>query len=133
MEPPHLRGAAVSAPATKTQVLTVTRSDLEDFLYLEAALLDEWRMEEWLALFVPGARYLVPPAGSNDDVDPATTLFYVADDYHRLTERVKRLGKKNAHVEFPHSRCRRHLEDSRINPFATTPGQAMASHMAGRN
>ncbi len=25
----------------------------------------------------------------SDDVDPATTLFYIADDYHRLSERVK--------------------------------------------
>ena len=31
-------------PAT----LTVTRADVEDFLYHEAALLDEWRLEEWL-------------------------------------------------------------------------------------
>jgi 3-phenylpropionate/cinnamic acid dioxygenase small subunit len=51
----------VSAPAAKAQALSVTRIELEDFLYLEAALLDEWRLEEWLALFVPGARYLVPP------------------------------------------------------------------------
>lgn len=96
------------------QSLSVTRVQLEDFLYHEAALLDAWRLEEWLALFEPGARYLVPPAGSDDDVDPATTLFYVADDYHRLTERVKRLGKKNAHVEFPHSRCRRLITNVRI-------------------
>ena len=104
----------MSAAAAKPQVLGVSRIDVEDFLYNEAALLDEWRLEEWLTLFVPGARYLVPPAGSNDDVDPATTLFYVADDYHRLTERVKRLGKKNAHVEFPHSRCRRLVSNVRI-------------------
>ncbi len=97
-----------------THTLSVGRQDVEDFLYLEAALLDDWKLTEWLALFVPGARYLVPPAGSNDDVDPATTLFYVADDYHRLTERVKRLGKRNAHVEFPHSRCRRMVSNVRI-------------------
>jgi len=104
----------VSAPVAKARALGVTRADVEDFLYLEAALLDDWKLTDWLALFVPGARYWVPPAGSDDDVDPATTLFYVADDYHRLTERVKRLGKKNAHVEFPHSRCRRMVSNVRI-------------------
>jgi p-cumate 2,3-dioxygenase beta subunit len=114
MEPPYVRSRIVTAPAAKARCLSVTRADVEDFLYLEAALLDDWKLTEWLALFVPGARYLVPPAGSNDDVDPATTLFYVADDYHRLTERVKRLGKKNAHVEFPHSRCRRMVSNVRI-------------------
>ena len=41
----------MSAPAAKAQALTVTRAELEDFLYLEAALLDEWRLDEWLALF----------------------------------------------------------------------------------
>ena len=65
----------MSAPAAKAKALSVTRTELEDFLYHEAALLDEWRLEEWLALFVPGARYLVPPAGSDDDVDPAAAGF----------------------------------------------------------
>lgn len=26
---------------------TVTRAEVEDFLYHEAALLDEWRLKEW--------------------------------------------------------------------------------------
>ena len=26
------------------------REEVEDFLYQEAALLDEWRLDEWLAL-----------------------------------------------------------------------------------
>jgi p-cumate 2,3-dioxygenase subunit beta len=104
----------MSAVATSTSRVDVTRAQLEDFLYEEAALLDAWKLTEWFALFVPGARYLVPPAGSDDDADPATTLFYVADDYHRLGERVKRLGKKTAHVEFPHSRCRRVVTNVRL-------------------
>jgi p-cumate 2,3-dioxygenase beta subunit len=97
-----------------TRGLSVTRLDVEDFLYLEASLLDQWRLTEWLQLFVDGAKYWVPPAGSEDDADPATTLFYVADDWFRLTERVKRLGKKTAHVEFPKSRCRHLVSNVRI-------------------
>lgn len=96
----------MSAPAT--------RAELEDFLFLEAALLDNWQLDEWLALFAPGARYFVPPAGADDDADPATTLFYVADDYHRLCERVKRLNKRTAHAEFPRSRCRRMVSNVRL-------------------
>ena len=91
-----------------------TRAQLEDFLYLEAALLDHWQLDEWLALFVAGARYFIPPAGADDDADPSTTLFYVADDYHRLCERVKRLKKRTAHAEFPHSRCRRMVSNVRL-------------------
>lgn len=93
---------------------SVARAELEDFLYLEAALLDDWDLDGWLALFVAGARYFVPPAGAADDADPATTLFYIADDYHRLTERVKRLKKRTAHAEFPRSRCRRMVSNVRI-------------------
>lgn len=91
-----------------------TRDELEDFLYTEAALLDAWRLDEWLALFVEGARYFIPPAGAEDDADPSTTLFYVADDYHRLCERVKRLKKRTAHAEFPRSRCRRMVSNVRV-------------------
>ena len=94
--------------------LSVGRAALEDFLYHEAALLDDWQLDDWLALFADGARYFVPPAGADDDADPATSLFYVADDYHRLCERVKRLRKRTAHAEFPRSRCRRMISNVRI-------------------
>lgn len=94
--------------------LSVTRADVEEFLFEEAALLDEWKLIEWVALFEPGASYYVPPAGSDEDANPATSLFYIADDYHRLTERVKRLMKRTAHVEFPHSRLRHMVSNVRI-------------------
>ena len=62
---------------------TALRGRIEDFLYLEADLLDDWKIEEWFALFAEGATYEVPPTGS-DENDPATSLFYIADDYVRL-------------------------------------------------
>ncbi len=92
----------------------VSPAELEDFLFEEAALLDAWRIDEWLALFIEGGSYFIPPAGADDDADPATMLFYVADDYHRLCERVKRLNKRTAHAEFPRSRCRRMVSNVRI-------------------
>jgi p-cumate 2,3-dioxygenase subunit beta len=94
--------------------LSIARTDVEDFLFLEAALLDAWQLEQWLTLFEEGASYWVPPAGATDDVTPDTTLFYVADDWFRLTERVKRLGKKTAHVEFPKSKCRHLVTNVRL-------------------
>lgn len=104
----------MSVHATFSASLSVSRQDMELFLYEEAALLDDWRLTDWLALFERGATYHVPPAGAPDDADPATTLFYVADDYHRLSERVKRLLKRAAHVEFPHSRCRHMVTNVRL-------------------
>jgi p-cumate 2,3-dioxygenase beta subunit len=90
------------------------RARIEDFLYLEADLLDEWRIDEWFALFAEGATYEVPPTGDGSETDPATSLFYVADDYVRLRERVVRLSKKEAHSEFPRSQQRHMISNVRI-------------------
>jgi p-cumate 2,3-dioxygenase beta subunit len=94
-------------------VNSITREQVEDFLYQEAALLDEWRLDEWLALLTEDARYRVP---SNDrpNADPANTLFTIADDIHRIRARVVRLQDKNAHAEYPASRTRRMIANVRV-------------------
>jgi p-cumate 2,3-dioxygenase beta subunit len=91
----------------------VTREQVEDFLYHEAALLDAWRLDDWLALLTEDARYEVP---SNDrpDADPANTLFTIADDIDRIRGRVTRLKDRNAHAEHPRSRTRRMISNVRI-------------------
>lgn len=85
---------------------SITRSDVEEFLYREAALLDHWQLEEWLSLFTDDAVYHVPTIGSAPDSQPDNTLFYIADDRIRLRERVVRLSKKSAHAEWPRSHTR---------------------------
>jgi p-cumate 2,3-dioxygenase beta subunit len=90
------------------------RLRIEEFLYAEAAMLDDWRIEEWFTLFAEGATYEVPPTGDGDETDPATSLFYIADDYERLRERVTRLTKREAHSEFPRSRQRHMVSNVRI-------------------
>ncbi len=94
------------------------RARIEDFLYLEADLLDDWKIEEWFALFAEGATYEVPPTGEDGESDPATSLFYIADDYVRLRERVVRLTKKEAHSEFPRSQQRHMISNVRITGLA---------------
>jgi len=94
---------------------TITRQDVEEFLYREAALLDSWKLEEWLALFTDDASYHVPTVGTPAEVTPDNTLFYVADDRPRLRERVVRLQKKTAHVEWPRSRTRHMLTNVLID------------------
>ena len=91
----------------------ITRAEVEDFLYSEAALLDAWRMDEWLELLTDDARYEVPPndvpGGSAGD-----TLFTIADDMARIRARVKRLNSDRAHAEYPRSRTRRMISNVRI-------------------
>jgi p-cumate 2,3-dioxygenase beta subunit len=108
----------VSLSPAMTSDTSALRSRIEDFLYLEAELLDDWRIEEWFALFTEGATYEVPPTGEADENDPATSLFYIADDYVRLRERVVRLTKKEAHSEFPRSRQRHMLSNVRVTAIS---------------
>ena len=90
------------------------RVRVEDFLIAEAALLDEWRLEEWLTLFAPDCRYLVPNLTGDPYQPPNETLYLIADNTHHLAERVKRLGKKTAHSEYPRSLTRRMISNVRI-------------------
>src|SRR6476659_6543522 len=94
--------------------MSVTREEVEDFLFHEAALLDEWRLDEWLALLTDDAKYRVP---SNDapSGDPADTLFLIADDIQRIRGRVARLKDPHAHAEHPHSRTRRLVTNVRAS------------------
>lgn len=85
--------------------MQLTRSDAEDFLIQEAALLDAWKLEEWAALFTDDGEYLVP-ATDDPQGKPGVSLYLIYDDRHRLGERAKRLLKKTAHAEQPHSRTR---------------------------
>lgn len=92
-----------------------TRAEVEDFLFLEAELLDSWQLDEWLGLFEEGATYRIP-ATDTPDAEPETSLFLVSDDWERLGARVKRLQSRNAHIENPHSRTRRIVGNVRVSP-----------------
>ncbi|WP_179473884.1 aromatic-ring-hydroxylating dioxygenase subunit beta [Mycolicibacterium vinylchloridicum] len=82
---------------------TVTRAEVEDFLYREAALLDSWDLDGWLALFDPDAKYEMP-CNDRRDGDPARDLMLIDDDHRRMQARVERLNNRRAHREYPHSR-----------------------------
>jgi 3-phenylpropionate/cinnamic acid dioxygenase small subunit len=73
----------------------------EEFLYHEAALLDERRFDEWLALYADDAIYWIP---QGDEPDPNLTVSIAYDDRRRLHERVLRLASGFAHAQDPPSR-----------------------------
>src|SRR3984893_2300383 len=90
-----------------------SRQEVEDLLYREAALLDEWRLEEWLELLTEDAIYQVPPTDVPEG-DARNTLFIIADDAVRIRSRVKQLLGKFAWAENPHSRTRRLISNVRV-------------------
>src|SRR5258708_288736 len=78
---PRLLAASSVAASGATQAMTtdnLSRSEAEDFLYREAALLDSWRLMEWAELFTDDGEYLVPSTDEPDG-DPASTLFLIYD------------------------------------------------------
>ena len=89
------------------------REEVEDFLYEEAALLDEWRLDEWAALFTEDARYVVPAADLPEG-NPERDLVFINDDIIRIRARVKRLKGRFAYREYPWSRTRRFISNVRV-------------------
>ena len=93
----------------------ILRLRVEDFIWQEADLIDQWRLDEWLTLFTDDAHYYVPPSDvDGDTADPDTSLFYIMDDRNRMKERVIRLNKIGAHSEQPRSKVRHMISNVRV-------------------
>jgi p-cumate 2,3-dioxygenase subunit beta len=91
------------------------RLRVEELLFLEADLLDRWQLDDWLALYTEDAHYYVPPSDvDGDSADPDTALFYVMDDRVRMEQRVIRLAKVGAHSEWPRSKVRHLVSNTRV-------------------
>jgi p-cumate 2,3-dioxygenase beta subunit len=91
----------------------ISRQQVEEFLYAEAALLDTWALDEWLLLFNEDAKYEVP-CNDTPDGDPTRDLMLIDDNYARLASRVERLNSRRAHREYPHSRTNHQVFNVRV-------------------
>ena len=122
-------GPILSVPATQENLLL--RLAVERFLWDEAALLDNWRLDEWLALFSEDARYVMP-ATDIPNGDPKQDMMLI-DDYHvHLQGRVERLKSRHAHREYPSSRTRRLISNVRLTRITTDEVDAEASFVVYR-
>jgi p-cumate 2,3-dioxygenase beta subunit len=111
------------------------RLRVEDFLYAEAALLDAWRLKDWLQLFTADCRYEIAPLADPEaaTLSPTEALFLVADDRERLEQRIVRLMKPSAHAEYPHSRTRHIVSNARILGESVSGIDVSAYFVAFRN
>ena len=89
------------------------RELVEDFLFREAELLDDWRLDDWVALFTEDGRYIVPTTDLPEG-DPQRDLVFIDDDITRLRARAVRLNSRHAHREYPWSRTRRFVSNVRV-------------------
>ena len=80
------------------------RHEVEDFLYMEAELLDERRLREWLELFTDDLRYWMPvrhnplerPERLSEELSRPGDSYYFKDSKETLRLRVEKLYAKTA-------------------------------------
>jgi len=94
-------------------VTELTRVAAEDFLYEEAALIDERRFDEWLALFADDGLYWVP--GDDPDLDPTRQVSIIYDDATRRRSRVERLQHRSNWRDDPEGRLLHLVSNVRIS------------------
>jgi 3-phenylpropionate/cinnamic acid dioxygenase small subunit len=97
------------------------RHRVEDFLYLEAELLDERRFREWLELFTDDIHYWMPvrynpldrPKELSEELSRPGESYYFNDNKETLRIRVERFYSKSAWAEMPPSRTRHLISNIR--------------------
>ncbi|MEX2354171.1 MAG: hypothetical protein WD709_08290, partial [Gammaproteobacteria bacterium] len=67
-----------------TDTIALSRTDAETFLYTEARLIDEDRLEDWLGLFMAEGIYWIP---IDENADPETETSIIHDDVPQLEKR----------------------------------------------
>jgi p-cumate 2,3-dioxygenase subunit beta len=107
------------------------RLQVEDFLFQEAALLDEWKLDDWLALYTEDCSYVVPTTDLPEG-DPSRDAVFIDDNLERLQGRVTRLKSRHAHREYPSSRTRHLVTNVRLTAVTETDVEATASFVVYR-
>ena len=96
------------------------RFEAEEFLFHEASLLDERRLDQWLGLLTDDIHYWMPirrtttaKEVANEFTRPGDMAFF-DDDKRMLEMRVQRLSVGRAWAEDPPSRTRRLITNVRV-------------------
>jgi 3-phenylpropionate/cinnamic acid dioxygenase small subunit len=112
---------ASAAPAAATMMSRMLlHFEIEQFYYAEAALLDDRRFDDWLALFAEDAHYWMPirrTVTSNElhrEFTAPGAMAFFDDDRMMLAARVKKLASGYSWSEDPPSRTRHLVTNLRI-------------------
>ena len=103
-----------SASTTHLTEVDALRLEIERFLYKEALLLDQRRFDEWLALFVEDATYVVP--NDADEVNPSEAGALIFDDYRAISARVRRFQHPAALTQLPAPKTRHFISNVLVEP-----------------
>lgn len=89
-----------------------TNAALIDFVIAEARLLDEQRLDDWLALFTDDAHYWMPLTPGQTDARLQASLMY--EDKMLLKVRIERLRGPRTFSQQPPSRCHHLLQQPSV-------------------
>lgn len=104
---------------------TSFRAAVEEFLYSEAALLDDGQFTDWLALFTSEAHYWIP--ATRFDTDPTREVSIVYDDFGLLSERIWRMDSGLAYAQEPRSRTSHLVSNVRLLDSRASSSDAVES------
>jgi 3-phenylpropionate/cinnamic acid dioxygenase small subunit len=91
-----------SMTKNKRSAVKMARAEAEEFLFREAALIDQRRFSDWLEMFSADGRYWVP--ANSFDINPRDHVSLINDSRARLEDRVFRLGLTTMYSQNPLSR-----------------------------
>lgn len=116
------------------------RLRVEELYAREVILLQSGRYEEWLALFSPSLRYLLPTRTTvteRDAMVPRDATAYFDDDRESLEIRVRRMSNEHAFTEVPPSVLRYFIqvllvESDDLGAITATSNEAVYIHRGSR-
>ena len=111
---------AVPAPVTGKRVATGSAlyNEVLEWVYDEAALLDQQKFDAWANLLAEDLSYTAPLRITRQGADRLNTVvrttLHFDDDHSSIMARLQRLGTKSAWAEDPPSRTRRLVTNVRV-------------------
>ncbi|MDF3282990.1 MULTISPECIES: 3-phenylpropionate/cinnamic acid dioxygenase subunit beta [unclassified Gordonia (in: high G+C Gram-positive bacteria)] len=112
---------ALTDNATSTTAVDVaTQRDIEQFLFTEADLLDDWKFREWLTLLDSEVHYWAPVRDNRfwrdrkKEIAAPSGSAYFDETFVDLRQRVDRIFTQMAWAENPPSRTRHLLSNIRV-------------------
>ncbi len=115
-----------------TPVSSQVREEVLEFLYHEAELLDDGRLEGWLALLTDDVQYRMPVRLNRERTSPSDRsdeMQFFWDDRSTLELRIRRLRTDFAWAEDPPSRTRHFVSNVRIAPGVGSTEVAVRSYV----
>jgi len=95
---------------------------VQQFLFHEARLLDERRLQEWLALYTDDAEYWVPYAWEQQSPQDHVSLFYETKSL--LSMRIDRLERELSPLDSPMARVNHYLTNVTVEGSAELTARA---------